>query len=697
MRRRDLPFALGLLAGRGRAQQTEPLFPGRDYIGALDRHLTALAEAQWQARGQAIAALKSADAVRTRQRDIRARLEQQIGGLPTSKTPLNARVTGGFARDGYRVENVVFESLPGFRVTANLYLPTTGRGPYPAVLGVAGHSNNGKASATYQHAWIGFVRRGYVVLAYDPPGQGERLEQYDADTGRSRSGVGVQEHIQAGLQCLLTGSNIARYFAWDGIRAVDYLLTRTEVDSKRIAVAGNSGGGTQAAYLAVLEPRLAAIISSCYITRWRELWAGPGPQDTEQVFAGFIADGLDFSDYLLAAAPKPFLITSAIRDYFPIAGARATHEEAVRLYERLNASEKTGFFEYDDTHGWSKPRREAAYKWLDRWLLAKKESAPEPPIRPEPESLLHVTPTGQLATSLGSETVQSLNARLAAELAAKRPPVTREVVARRLTVNPAMRAGLSGVMGHTEFRANCTVLRVELGGAPVPALLFTPKAPAGPLPALIHVDARGMAANAAPGGELEQLAGTGRIVLAIDPRGIGEAGPRQTGRGYSPLYQLAARTWLLGRSLAGMQVEDLLHGVRYLQQHTPVDSRRIALLGRHAAGPLALMAAALEPAVERVALEGSLLSLGDLAASRFHEGWTNLIVPGILRDFDLPDLLPLIAPRPVWLVSPAQPNGSALPIATVRQRKPWGTTPSVEIRERPEGESAATFYTPWLT
>ena len=134
-----------------------------------------------------------------------------MGGLPAEKTPLNARTTGGFSRAGYRVEHVVFESLPGFRVTANLYVPLEGTGPVP---GGARHGRAtrdiGKANPTYQTVWISLARRGYVVLAYDPPGQGERFEYLDQATGKSRLGAGVPEHIQAGMQCLLTGTTIAR-------------------------------------------------------------------------------------------------------------------------------------------------------------------------------------------------------------------------------------------------------------------------------------------------------------------------------------------------------------------------------------------------------------------------------------------------------------------------------------------------------
>jgi len=278
-----------------------------------DRYLTRIAEGQWKARKAVIAQIRTPADLAARQEYIRKKLLEEIGGFPARK-PLNARILGSGQRDGYRVEKLVFESLPHFYVTANVYVPNSGTGKFPAVLGTAGHTVDGKAEDLYQRVWMSLARRGFLVLAYDPPGQGERVEYLDPASGKSRAGGPTSEHILAGVQCLLTGTNIARYFVWDGIRALDYLLTRPDVDPKRIAVAGNSGGGTQSSYLAALEPRLAAAASSCYLTTWETLWAGPGPQDSEQNFVNFLKDGLDFADFLIA-----FGLLIAMMAYYRIA------------------------------------------------------------------------------------------------------------------------------------------------------------------------------------------------------------------------------------------------------------------------------------------------------------------------------------------------------------------------------------------
>jgi cephalosporin-C deacetylase-like acetyl esterase len=573
--------------------------------------------------------------------DIRAKMLDLIGGLPTERTALNARITGAFDRPGYRVEKVIFDSLPGFHVTADLYIPTEGQGPFPAILGVAGHSDNGKASATYQHAWISFARRGYVVLAYDPPGQGERIEYFDPDLGRSRLSPGVPEHISAGLQCLLTGKPIARYFIWDGIRAFDYLTTRSEVDPTRIAVAGNSGGGTQAAYLAVFEPRLAAVVSSCYITRWKELLEGPGPQDAEQIFPRFLSSNLDFIDFIRAFAPKPFLVTSAVRDFFPIAGARATAEAAP------NAS----FFEYDDTHGWSQPRREAAYSFLDKHLKNSNADAHEAPLTTEPESALWATPTGHLANSIGTESVFTLNRAIAREmyprrraLSLKDPAEFRALIARRL--------GL-GALTPTSYPAR----------QGKPAIL---------------------AANL-PEADLADLRQAGFIVRVVD---LPKFGPGRSS--YSGAYQAAAREWLYNRTLLGWRVAEMLSAFRQLAADPQVDPSQIAIWGRGNSGVTALLAAALEPQAAKVMAEDTVTSFYAITQSLIHENTAEIIVPGVLEDFDLPDLVNLIAPRPLWLADPRTATGA-------RSLAPEYNRNWVHLHERPEGWPATKAFFVFLT
>ena len=134
-------------------------------------------------------------------------------------------------------------------------------------------------------------------------------------------------------------------------------LSRPEVDPKRIGATGNSGGGTHTTYLSALDDRIQVAAPSCYINSWRVLLDALGPQDAEQVFPGWLKNGMDFPDFIYSFAPKPFLVLSAIRDFFPIGGVRETFAEAQAMYDKLGIPDKLQKVEADDGHGYSKPRR----------------------------------------------------------------------------------------------------------------------------------------------------------------------------------------------------------------------------------------------------------------------------------------------------------------------------------------------------
>jgi hypothetical protein len=196
------------------------------------------------------------------QDELRAKAMRIMGGLPSEKTPLNARVAGSVPMDGYRIDKLVFESLPGIHVTALVYVPDAPTGRKPAVLLACGHSELGKAYARYQEIAARLARRGYVVLCWDPVGQGERSQFWDRARGRSRYNLVCGEHAVLGNLATLAGTSLVRYMVWDGMRAVDYLLgatTSTPSASPSLARAGEasspSGGRARSPH-----PRRAAVL-----------------------------------------------------------------------------------------------------------------------------------------------------------------------------------------------------------------------------------------------------------------------------------------------------------------------------------------------------------------------------------------------------------------------------------------------------
>jgi cephalosporin-C deacetylase-like acetyl esterase len=603
-----------------------------------------------------------------RRRDyLRQCLMRAIGGLP-ERTPLNARVTGTVERDGYRIEKVVFESQPGFYVTANLYVPA-GQPPFPAILYPLGHELGAKAHDTWQQMLVTLARKGYVALAWDTLGQGERIQLYDPDFRDSKVVNSTTEHTVQGIQCLLTGQHIARYTIWDGIRALDYLLSRKEVDAQRVACTGNSGGGTHTAYLSALDDRIRVAAPSCYITGWRRLLETIGPQDAEQVFPNWLRDGLDFPDFLYAAAPKPYLVLSAIRDFFPIDGARESFHEAERYYPEG----KLRMVEADDGHGYTQPRRMAAYDWFAHWLKKSEDHDPEAVVTPESAETLFCTPDGQVSTSLGGETVFTLNRSRAQRLKAARPRLTdagrlaahqtriRRAAIERSGFKPAsgeLKIRPYGSMARTGFRIDKLVYETD-PGVSIPALLYLPENGASRKPAAVIVDGRGKSAAA---GAAEQLVRGGAVVLSIDVRGLGETHARQELNAgdfyrYFGNYECAMTGILMGRTLVAMRALDVLRGVDLLSARPDVDPAKISGIGRQGGAASVLYAAVFDSRLRSIVLDGMLLSYEAVVNERIHRQVFEDVVPSALEDFDLPDLVAAVAPRGVWIFNPRSPQG----------------------------------------
>ncbi|HET9132090.1 MAG TPA: acetylxylan esterase, partial [Terriglobia bacterium] len=278
-------------------------------------YLNGIAKTQLESRSSAIAGVRNrADADR-RKAEVREKILRLIGGLPEGNGPVSVREFRKTSGDGFRVERIAYESQPGFWVTADVYIPVEGAGPFPAIVLAPGHGAGGKSE---NWNWGGnFARNGIIALAYDPIGQGERLQYYDAGQQKSKIGNPTGEHGEANIGPMLIGDNIARYMVNDAMRGVDYLISRKDVDPSRIGAFGCSGGGTSTAYFAALDERVKVAASACYITSFNELLASPtGAQDAEQSIPHFIEQGLDFADWVEAFAPKPYAVISTMDDMF---------------------------------------------------------------------------------------------------------------------------------------------------------------------------------------------------------------------------------------------------------------------------------------------------------------------------------------------------------------------------------------------
>jgi cephalosporin-C deacetylase-like acetyl esterase len=647
----------------------------------LREQLNREAIARLEERRQQIARISTSEEIAQRRAYLREQMVRDLGGLP-ARTPLNARVVGTLDRDGYKIEKVIFESQPHFYVTGNLYLPKTGNPPYPGVLFPLGHENGGKSNGDWQQTLGDFARRGYVCFTWDPIGQGERVQLFDTDLEAGKISASTEEHTDIGVQCLLVGDNLARYTIWDGMRALDYLLSRPEVDPSRIACTGNSGGGTHTAYLSALDDRIKVAMPSCYITSWRRLLESIGPQDAEQCLPPWIGQGLDHGDFVLAFSPKPYLILSAIRDFFSISGARETYQEAQHVYSVMGAPDKVSQFEADNGHGYLQPRRVAAYRWLSRWFKGQDDDTPEVPVAPASEEELRCTDSGQVTVSLGGDTVFSLNQKRYEEVKPRRLPLTDpqavaafqkdirskvqqlagdQHVAAPLTVNPF------GVIQNDGYRIEKLTYESELGII-IPSLLLVPENGEGRKPGMLYVNSQGKANSE---GEIEALVKSGVVVLAIDARGWGETTGDSSDEAKSwnalfPNYNPAMTAMLLGTSLVAMRAKDIARGLDLLANRPGVDAEKLYGMGVGAGTVPLLHAAVLDPRLKKIVLEGGLVSYDSVETYRIQRGIIENVIPGVLKAYDLPDLVAALAPRPTWIVDARDPLGYRAGISKVR-------------------------------
>ena len=587
-------------------------------------------------RRERFAAMETAadvDALRVR---VRNKLAEMWGPFPQERTPLNPQALGAIDRGEYRVEKIIYESRPRFFVTANLYRPASGDGPFPAVIVPPGHAAEGKAYPDYQKFCIHLARSGFVALIWDPIGQGERVQLWDAERDEPRAGVSSSEHGALGRPCYLLGINLMQYRVWDATRAIDYLVTRRDVDGERIAMAGNSGGGMETLQFAGFDDRIKAAAPMCAVASFRAKTEALLIADPEQILHGSLRHGIDHPELLAAFAPKPLMIGSAIRDYVPIAAARNTFREVADAYRLAGASERIILTETDDTHGLNEQLREATTGWLARWLNDGRVSSQKADdVLPEDD--LRCTRTGQVATSLDPSNVLAMNQAYAQAVAPNRDvPRTQEE-------NVLFRTEIAR---QVQFITKVGPFRRE-PGIHVPDSVFDPVSfPRGDA---IVVSDTGRNDGIIRRSIIHPLISAGYRVVAMDLRGWGETKPDHPGYHVSFDWEdfFAYRSLEIGRPLLGQRMKDLLGAAPKRTTH-----RKWLVVGVGAGALVALHAAVVEPRIEKLVTVGGLLSYRSLVADPLNKESLGSYLPGVVRAYDVRELYAALAPRRVLAVNP---------------------------------------------
>ena len=619
-----------------------------------------------------IAALKSKEEAEAHVKATRARIAECFGPFP-ERTPLKPRVTGVVERDAYKIEKVIFESRPNFLVTANLYVPKGRKFPLPGVVGSCGHSVNGKAAEAYQSFAQGLARFGYVVLIFDPIGQGERLQYPDDDHAKSEVGAGVGEHLLCGNQQFLVGENFGAWRCWDGMRALDYLLTREEVDPKHVGLTGNSGGGTMTMWLCGVEPRWTMAAPSCAVTTFRRNFDNELPTDTEQMPPLALKHGLEHGDFLSAMAPKPVIILAAEKDFFDVRGSIETYERLRPLWRLLGAEQNLRLFIGPNEHGYTQPNREAMYGFFNEQTRIT-QGGTEPALTIEKDETLLCTPKGQVEP-LRSKTVMAFTADTSKELTTKRGELDAATVRQRVAaliprrpatapdaqilrvINGRQYPTKSGTSYAVETEPHVRAIATRLDNTPRSA---RPPQPPGRVILYVSHHSADVELREEPLIK-ELLAAEPDVELyALDARGIGDSRPDTCGTNtfltpYGSDYFYAVHSLMLDHSMPAQRAFDVLRVIDWLKAQGRAE---IHLVARGWGTIPATLAAVVSDDVRQVTLKHALTSWSSVAAAERYKWPLSSFVPGVLKSFDLPDCYRALAAKNLKQLEPWGPSGS---------------------------------------
>ena len=642
--------------------------PGNMLLSMLTREAAML----YDRRSAEVALIKTAQEWKERQKLAEGKLSEIIGPFP-EKTPLNAKIISVIQKDGYRIEKIVYESFPGSYVTGILYVPEKVKGKVPAILNVIGHNQESFRNELYQVINYNLVMKGIMVFAIDPPGQGEHVQNFDTKVNFSSVGYSVVEHNYFGNYAFLSGYSCAKYFIWDGIRAIDYLVSRKDVDPERIGMTGWSGGGTVTNFVAALDNRVKVAIPCSWANTNKRLLETKAASDAEPTLYHSFKMGIGVEDLIELRAPKPTMLVFVSRDeYLSLQGARETYSEAKKAFTALGAADNLILLEDDSKH-WLTPKiRLAMYTFfMNNFNLKGDPSEIEAEVLPREQ--LNVTPTGQIATYLGGDMIFDVNRKLAEQQLNRLGRARLEDRDHLMNVK-AKALQLSGYEDFTgdnnKFFINGRYQRngytmgkyaIEVNDDyAIPVLLFIPDDGKEKHPALIWLNPEGKSADALPGGEIEKIVMKGYVVAAVDPLGIGEV-KNTAGREHTDSYTAL----LTGRSIPGIRAANIVRVADALSAVPAVDPGRIGALGIDELCIPLIFAASFSNKLQNIVLSGSPASYSSVALNRdYRLGFTvrenggywhpyevdfTWGVGGALTAFDLPDLIATIAPRKVLI------------------------------------------------
>ncbi len=617
--------------------------------------------------------------------------QHALGKFP-EKCPLDVKFYGTTDCGEYTVSRITFESMPGYLVTANLYSPVQLEGPYPLVLSTTGHwwgrgsELDGKGFDHVQILCANLARHGCLVLAIDPFGQGERKMLFDPSMEhQSKMGRNKHQHIVMNLQLHLTGHNLTQMFVWDCIRGIDVLCNLKNADTTRIAVVGASGGGSQAQFVAAVDPRIKAVVPVC--SNWQQgdkHDPGIGNVDGEQNIPGRIKYELDLADLLYMSNARDVLLMNATGDTRLLSSSVNMYNEILGLYDRIFPivdGRSISYHLIGAPHSFNREFRETLYNWLDQKFVIQDAPALEVPVKQLPAQDINITQSGNLE-ELKSETLLSINATFAKEIVpASQDMQNRIQTVLKLNNIPEITSTKQiDVTQGDDFKIEKLVYQVdELW---IPAILLTPEHfnPNNGR-TLIYIHERGKANGFE---NIINFVKQGYQVFASDTRGFNEypdLHPEQSPGndnpdfiGYDIIfspddYDLDFNAFgiELEEPLFGMRLKDVLVGINYLRSRSDVSKHALEICGFGDGAMLALHAAVMCNDIEHIGLYRLPVSFRELAIQPYGAQSPYLFVHNVLSFYDVPDLLKSLGNRSVFVSNVVDANRHEMNLDLVRK------------------------------
>ena len=615
-----------------------PIPAGLDLRDMLRTHLVARSlaclEAAAERRRKALRSGRIDEYCRALIRTVR----NFYGTLPAGEhgPAVRARTAGAHEKRGFRVENVLFDSFPGWEVNANVFVPLDFRPPFPAVVVPVGHS--GKQYEDYQLPAQFFARAGYLAVTFDPPGQDSEKKPGN-------------DHFVDGVRPYLVGETSSRYFVADALRVIDYLETRDDADlTAGVCMTGVSGGGRTTTLASLLDERITVAGPSCCLSPLADL-------DVTQCYAGCpethewrrYADGVDEVDLLCAACPKPLLILAGERDeVFHIEDTRRLAGEVQQFYEAAGKGDHFEFFVDSSGHGYSLEQARRMVCFMDRRL----RKTPERDAPDLPHETFSAVPFDELRCFPRTDVnMRTLTLQRARELAASRngDPERIRRAARKIA-GAASDAKAPLARTGEPFRVwvhrwQQVLIKPEEGIA-LPATFLIPDQI--PAPAILHFDDGGRHRHICNSALLTRAIQfvdrdrPGFCLLSADLRGWGDSAPAaypyEMASWGSVDRCLAYMSAALGDAVMAQRMRDGLACLAYLRTRPEVDSENIVVSGCGLGGVVALHAAAIGLGVKGVVVWDSLVSFLSLLEAENYPWPADAFVPNVLCHYDLPEL-----------------------------------------------------------